>query len=176
MSEIDEKLRSELQRQGVWVTSMQELYNWGRKNSIWPLQFGLACCAIEMIAIAASSRSHDCRWHGHEENGAADRQALQPDARPKICYFDGRVRNLRRAVQAGLQCAQGHRPLHPGGRLHSRLPTEAGSVAARVHGTAAQDRRSKTDGRWQSRALRGRPTERISGAILWRTRSGAASE
>src|SRR4029453_2671820 len=38
MSEqIDEALRSELQRQGVWVTSMQELYNWGRKNSIWRL-------------------------------------------------------------------------------------------------------------------------------------------
>src|SRR5436853_7737078 len=54
MSEIDEKLRAELQRQGVWVTSMQDLYNWGRKNSICPLQFGLACCAIEMIATAAS--------------------------------------------------------------------------------------------------------------------------
>src|SRR6201987_6242273 len=54
MSEIDDKLRAELQRQGIWVTSMQELYNWGRKNSIWPLQFGLACCAIEMIATAAS--------------------------------------------------------------------------------------------------------------------------
>jgi NADH-quinone oxidoreductase subunit B len=51
---IDEGLRSELQRQGVWVTSMQELYNWGRKNSIWPLQFGLACCAIEMMATGAS--------------------------------------------------------------------------------------------------------------------------
>src|SRR2546423_9121114 len=52
--QIDEGLRAELQRQGVWVTSLQELYNWGRKNSIWPLQFGLACCAIEMIATAAS--------------------------------------------------------------------------------------------------------------------------
>ena len=40
MSEqIDEALRKELQRQGVWLTSMQELYNWGRKNSIWPLTF-----------------------------------------------------------------------------------------------------------------------------------------
>ncbi len=32
MSQIDEQLRTELQRQGVWVTSMQDLYNWGRKN------------------------------------------------------------------------------------------------------------------------------------------------
>src|SRR5437763_15867759 len=54
MSDIDEGLRSELQRQGIWVTSMQELYNWGRKNSIWPLQFGLACCASEMIATSPS--------------------------------------------------------------------------------------------------------------------------
>src|SRR5947208_16570942 len=52
--QIDEGLRSELQRQGIWVTSMQDLYNWGRRSSIWPLQFGLACCAIEMIATAAS--------------------------------------------------------------------------------------------------------------------------
>jgi len=37
MSQIDEQLRTELQRQGVWVTKMQDLYNWGRQNSIWPL-------------------------------------------------------------------------------------------------------------------------------------------
>jgi NADH-quinone oxidoreductase subunit B len=49
---IDEGLRSELSKQGVFTTTVQELYNWGRKNSIWPLQFGLACCAIEMIASA----------------------------------------------------------------------------------------------------------------------------
>ena len=54
MSEIDEKLRTELQRQGIWVTSMQELYNWGRKNSIWPMSFGLACCAIEMMSMIGS--------------------------------------------------------------------------------------------------------------------------
>ena len=73
MSEIDEGLRSELQRQGVWVTSMQDLYNWGRKNSIWPLQFGLACCAIEMIATAASR--YDIARFGGEVFRPSPRQA-----------------------------------------------------------------------------------------------------
>src|SRR6186997_2745710 len=73
MSQIDEQLRTELQRQGVWVTSMQELYNWGRKNSIWPLQFGLACCAIEMIATATSR--YDIARFGSEVFRASPRQA-----------------------------------------------------------------------------------------------------
>src|SRR5213594_4271474 len=73
MSDIDEGLRKELQRQGVWVTSMQELYNWGRKNSIWPLQFGLACCAIEMIATAASR--YDIARFGGEIFRPSPRQA-----------------------------------------------------------------------------------------------------
>src|SRR5690348_15313245 len=71
--QIDEGLRSELQRQGVWVTSMQDLYNWGRKNSIWPLQFGLACCAIEMIATAASR--YDIARFGGEVFRPSPRQA-----------------------------------------------------------------------------------------------------
>ncbi|MCS7009286.1 MAG: NADH-quinone oxidoreductase subunit B [Chthoniobacterales bacterium] len=49
-----EQLEMELRPHGVFVTSLEEIYNWGRKNSLWPLQFGLACCAIEMIATAAS--------------------------------------------------------------------------------------------------------------------------
>src|SRR6202051_1061819 len=73
MSQIDENLRIELQRQGIWVTSMQELYNWGRKNSIWPLQFGLACCAIEMIATAASR--YDIARFGGEVFRPSPRQA-----------------------------------------------------------------------------------------------------
>ena len=49
---IDTGLQSELRKQGIFATSFEELYNWGRKNSIWPLGFGLACCAIEMIATS----------------------------------------------------------------------------------------------------------------------------
>lgn len=43
----------ELQGQ-VAVTTLDRIYNWGRRWSLWPMMFGLACCAIEMIATAAS--------------------------------------------------------------------------------------------------------------------------
>ncbi len=43
----------ELQGQ-VAITSLDRLYNWGRSASVWPMMFGLACCAIEMICTAAS--------------------------------------------------------------------------------------------------------------------------
>jgi NADH-quinone oxidoreductase subunit B len=38
----------------LFITSLDKLYNWGRKRSMWPMMFGLACCAIEMICVAAS--------------------------------------------------------------------------------------------------------------------------
>ena len=38
----------------VMVTTLDKVYNWSRSASMWPLLFGLACCAIEMIATAAS--------------------------------------------------------------------------------------------------------------------------
>ncbi len=38
----------------VVVTSVDYVFNWARKSSLWPLTFGLACCAIEMIAASAA--------------------------------------------------------------------------------------------------------------------------
>ncbi len=38
----------------VSVTTLDRVYNWCRRNSLWPMMFGLACCAIEMICMAAS--------------------------------------------------------------------------------------------------------------------------
>ena len=38
----------------VMVTTLDKIYNWSRRTSMWPLLFGLACCAIEMIATASS--------------------------------------------------------------------------------------------------------------------------
>ena len=52
--DLDDTTRAELERAGVIVSSVDFLYNWARGNSVWPLTFGLACCAIEMIASATS--------------------------------------------------------------------------------------------------------------------------
>lgn len=38
----------------VVVAALDKLYNWSRRNSVWPMMFGLACCAIEMIVTATS--------------------------------------------------------------------------------------------------------------------------
>jgi NADH-quinone oxidoreductase subunit B len=40
--------------EGVIFTTLDRAVNWARKNSIWPMTFGLACCAIEMMSMSAS--------------------------------------------------------------------------------------------------------------------------
>ncbi|MEO1644463.1 MAG: NADH-quinone oxidoreductase subunit B family protein [Chloroflexota bacterium] len=57
----------------VAITSLSKLYNWGRRNSMWPMLFGLACCAIEMIATASSR--FDFSRFGMEVMRATPRQS-----------------------------------------------------------------------------------------------------
>ena len=70
---VDETLKIELGKQGVFVTTIEELYNWGRRNSVWPMQFGLACCAIEMIATTMAR--YDLARFGAEVFRPSPRQA-----------------------------------------------------------------------------------------------------
>jgi NADH-quinone oxidoreductase subunit B len=44
----------EEQPEGIILTSLDFAVNWIRKNSVWPMTFGLACCAIEMMSMGAS--------------------------------------------------------------------------------------------------------------------------
>src|ERR1700687_6067836 len=43
-----------LKEEGILFASLDHVVNWARKSSIWPMSFGLACCAIEMMSMAAS--------------------------------------------------------------------------------------------------------------------------
>jgi NADH-quinone oxidoreductase subunit B len=60
-------------KQNLLVTSVETVLNWARSSSLWPAMFGLACCAIEMIATATSR--YDIARFGAEVFRASPRQA-----------------------------------------------------------------------------------------------------
>jgi NADH-quinone oxidoreductase subunit B len=74
--EVPDELKTQ-----VAITNMRELltnpvdkaYNWGRRNSVWPFMFGLACCAIEMICTAGGR--FDFSRFGMEVMRASPRQS-----------------------------------------------------------------------------------------------------
>ncbi len=57
----------------VSITTLDRIYNWGRRSSVWPMMFGLACCAIEMICTAASR--YDLARFGMEVMRPSPRQS-----------------------------------------------------------------------------------------------------
>jgi NADH-quinone oxidoreductase subunit B len=71
-ADLEESVRQEVER-GVLFTSVEKMVNWARANAIWPLGFGLACCAIEMMAIVGPR--FDISRFGAEVFRASPRQA-----------------------------------------------------------------------------------------------------
>jgi len=69
---IDQKLQEALEK-SIIFTKFESAVNWARKNSIWPLGFGLACCAIEMMSTFASR--FDLARFGMEVMRSSPRQA-----------------------------------------------------------------------------------------------------
>jgi NADH-quinone oxidoreductase subunit B len=77
-------LENQLPEDSVITTTLEKAVNWSRSNSVWPLLFGLACCAIEMIASGISR--HDIARFGSELFRASPRQA-------DLMIVSGRVSN-----------------------------------------------------------------------------------
>src|SRR5512138_984759 len=68
----------------VVTTTLDKAVNWARKNSIWPMTFGLACCAIEMMSMSASR--FDVARFGAEVFRGSPRQS-------DLMFIAGRVSN-----------------------------------------------------------------------------------
>ena len=62
-----------LQNEGIILSQLDKAVNWARKSSLWPLAFGLACCAIEMMSMAADR--YDIARFGAEVFRPSPRQA-----------------------------------------------------------------------------------------------------
>jgi len=69
---------------GLLLTTAEKAVNWARKSSLWPLGFGVACCAIEMMCTAASR--FDISRFGMEVFRSSPRQA-------DLMIVSGRVSN-----------------------------------------------------------------------------------
>ena len=77
----------------VITTSIEKVADWGRKSSLWPALFGLACCAIEMMATGASR--YDLARFGSELFRASPRQSDLMIVAGRVCQKMGPVlRNI----------------------------------------------------------------------------------
>lgn len=54
-----DQFKEEFNDQGFVVAKLEQLVNWARSGSLWPMTFGLACCAVEMMHAAASRYDMD---------------------------------------------------------------------------------------------------------------------
>jgi NADH-quinone oxidoreductase subunit B len=66
-------VEQKLGNMGVVTTSLEKAVDWARSNAIWPMLFGLACCAIEMMSTQASN--YDLSRFGMELMRASPRQS-----------------------------------------------------------------------------------------------------
>ncbi len=74
-NEYLEDMVKELNANGtkVWMGCLDDLINWGRSNSLWPLTFATSCCGIEFMAVGAAR--YDFARFGFEVTRASPRQA-----------------------------------------------------------------------------------------------------
>ncbi|MDQ3249887.1 MAG: NADH-quinone oxidoreductase subunit B [Chloroflexota bacterium] len=121
------KVPAELQP-SVLVTTLDKVYNWSRSSAMWPLLFGLACCAIEMIATAASR--YDLARFGMEVMRPSPRQSdlmivsgtVTKKMVPAIVRIYNQMAEPRYVLAMGA-CATGGGPFKEGYNVVSGIDT-----------------------------------------------------
>ena len=136
----------------VFITKLSQVYGWGRKYSLWPMFFGVACCAIEFMA-AAASRFDTGRW-GMDLARASPRQA-------DLIVVSGTVtkKMAPKIVTLYNQMAE-PKYVHLDGRL--RL-----AAAGRSRKATTCSRASTSSCRWTSTCPAARPPRKPSSRAIW---------
>ena len=82
-------------------TTMDQVANWARQGSLWPMTFGLACCAVEMMhlstprydsgsagynfpSLTTTIGCHDRGWYFDQQDGSSFTTSLRSNARPSM--------------------------------------------------------------------------------------------
>ena len=141
---------------GMVTTTVDSVINWAKTGSLWPMTFGLACCAVEMMHAGAarydidrfgmlfrpSPRQSDLMIVAGtlcNKMAPALRKVYDQMAEPRWVISMGIVRERRRLLPLQLLGGARLRPHRAGRRLRARLPSDGRSAAVRNHPAAAED-------------------------------------
>ena len=139
------------------TTQLKKVVNWARRSSLWPMPFATACCGIELMATASSR--YDLARFGAEAMRFSPRQSdlmivagrVTIKMMPVLQHIYQQMTEPKWVISMGA-CAStggvfdayatdpGHRPIHAGGCVRSRLPAAPGNADRRDHGDPANHR------------------------------------